>query len=325
MYTIDPGVDGDKHNPAASGFNGLSGFSACNAVTSDYGQKRLLRRREQVHASAFASFAGEPNAITDPIAQSDLSTGRYDSITGLGGQKPGYYRCASSGSSNWLTPPTTLAELLDPANTRAQIPVSVGINPNILNYMTHPYFIGTISTSNCVSRWGVQDPVAPNILDIGNVILSDSFVRTNALTTNPPTYAPVASDFDSGVVYDWGAMALDNITGPSLYAAGNQYPTQSLSGSTVTTTWPRYIGPLGLPLAQNNSIYKLTSELISNSVMGSNSYNGAQNAVVFHFTDTTSLRFLIIEGMAHRFSYGIHPDSGGANSRFHLWCAVEAE
>jgi hypothetical protein len=322
--TIDPGVDGDKHNPQMNGMDGAGAYNICHSQTSDYGNKRLMRRREHVHAAAFATLVGEPNAITDKVEENNLRTGAYNASLNQGGQLDGYYRCPqspSSGNSNLLPIPATIADLLSPTNTRAQVPY-VGTDPQIYNYMSNAYFIGTISTSNCVSRWGSQDPVASGRFD-RNTVLSDSFIRTNDVNIYPATYAPVTSDYDSGVVYDWGTYVLDGITGMSQ----GSYATATDSVTNMTTTFaasfPRFILPMGLPINSASSTYRTMLDLIYNGALGSSGFGTGNDAVAGHAYNTYSTRFVMVEGQSHRFSYTIHPD--GTTPRFGAWCAVEAE
>jgi hypothetical protein len=320
--TIDPGVDGDKHNPQMNNMGGASAYNICHAQTSDYGNKRLMRRREHVHAAAFATLVGEPNAITDKVEENNLRVGAYNASLNQGGQLPGYYRCANGvNSSSVLTPPTTVTDLLDPTNTRAQIPY-VGANPQFYNYMSAAYFIGTISTSNCVSRWGTQDPVVASGIDSANTPFSDSFIRTNDLASFPATFAPVVSDYDSGVVYDWGTYAFDGIIG---IAQGNA--TSGYFGTNMTTTlaatYPRYILPLGLPVNSAGSTYRTMLDLIYNGVLGSNGFGSGSNAFAYHVYDSNNTRYVMRESSYHRYSYNLHADYN--TSRFGAWCALEAE
>jgi hypothetical protein len=321
--TIDPGVDGDKHNPQMNGMNGAGAYNICHSQTSDYGNKRLMRRREYVHAAAFATLVGEPNAITDKVEENNLRRGIYNASLNQGGQLPGYYRCASGpslGSTSLLPAPNTVSELLAPTNTRAQIPY-VGSAPQLNNYSSNAYFIGTISTSNCVSRWGSQDPVAAGGSN-RNTAFSDSVIRTNDLASFPATFAPVASDYDSGVIYDWGSYAFDGITGIAQGNSTSGYFTQS-DTTTMAASFPRFILPLGVPINSAASTYRTMLDLIYNGTLGSSGFGTGNNAESYHIYDTGTTRFQIIEGNSHRYSYTIQGD--WTTPRIGAWCALEAE
>jgi hypothetical protein len=319
--TIDPGVDGDKHNPQMDYMSGGGAYNICHSQTSDYGNKRLMRRREHVHAAAFATLVGEPNAITDKVEENNLRTGAYNASLNQGGQLPGYYRCPQNPSStNNLTPPTTVADLVAPTNTRAQIPY-VGANPQFYNYMSSAYFIGTISTSNCVSRWGSQDPLSSDITN-HNAVFSDSFIRTSDVSVYPATFAAVASDYDSGVVYDWGTYAFDGIIGIAQGNATSGFFSSDMT-TTLAATYPRFILPLGVPINSAGSTYRTMLDLIYNGSLGSSGFGTGSDATAAVITDTGSIRFLLSEGRNHRFAQTLHPDY--TTNRYTAWCVVEAD
>lgn len=321
--TIDPGADGAKHNPVIAGMSPTQAVTLCNAQTTAYGNKRIMRRREYVHAAAFPTLPGEPGAITDRVDESNLRKGSYNASLGIGGQLPGFQRCASGNSSSMLALPTTIADLVSPTNTRAGIvPSGYSGGYNYLNPMTAPYYIGTSSTANCVSRWGSQDPVASSRVEPSqNTVLVDSFIRTNAVTATPATYAPVASDYDSGVVYDWGSYVFDGIIGPAIGTSNNG--VYSFWFNTSFAPYTRFILPMGLAQIPPNTAYKPISELVYNGVLGTNAIFGDSNAGYHTAISLTATRYFATEGDFHRFSMAVQAD--GSSTRYHAWCAVEAE
>lgn len=318
--TVDPGVDGKKHNPPITSINQAAAYNLCSNKSSDYGPKRLMRRREYVHAAAFPKMPGEPNYM-DTTSEYNLREGIYSISLNLGGQLPGFSRCDNSSEASRLLAPTTLSDLLAVTNTRTQL--NDGSYP-ILNTMSYGYFIGTTSTSNCVSRWGAQDPIGIDIYDRHHTIFSDTFLRTNSMATFPPTFAPVASDYDSGVGYDWGNYQFDGTTsGPAIGASGDTYKSFAL-GITNMSMFPKFILPMGVPLVNTvYGSYKNTSDLIYNGALGANAFNGSQNAVITVTFNGSATKYIMNDGYKHRFSYTIRQD--GAHGSNNVWCVVEAE
>lgn len=318
---IDPGEEGKRHYPQLNGFAQAQGYNLCSSQSSAYGNKRLMRRREYIHAAAFATLPGEPNAVFDEISEYNLREGIYSPTLSTGGQLPGYRRCASGSSGNMLALPNTVDDVISASNFRSQM--FTAYTPGILNYMNAPYFIGTPATENCVSRWGAQDPISHTSFDGNNTVFADTFVRTN-IGTNPPTFAPVASDSDSGVVYDWGNYQFDGLTsGLSLYDSATFFKSVSINSSTMTS-YPKYILTMGLALINTSfSAYRNSSDLIFNGTLGPSAFNGGSNATLAHVYDASTARYTMMEGTKNRFSYTIHPDY--SSSRIKVWCAVEAE
>ncbi|MBL7543703.1 MAG: fibronectin type III domain-containing protein [Bdellovibrionaceae bacterium] len=318
---IDPGEDGKRHYPQLNGFGQAQAYNFCSNQSSAYGNKRLMRRREYVHASAFATLPGEPNAVFDEVAEYNLREGIYSSALVTGGQLPGYRRCASGSAASMLTLPTTVADVVAPTNYRSQM--FTAYTPGILNYMNSPYFIGTPATENCVSRWGAQDPISHTSFDGNNTVMADTFVRTN-IGTNPPVFSPVASDSDSGVIYDWGNYQFDGVTsGLTQYDSATFFKSTAINSTTMTTL-PKYILTMGLALINSSfSAYRNSSDLIYNGTLGPSAFNGGSNATLTHVYDATTARYTMMEGTKNRFSYTIHPDI--SSTRIKVWCAVEAE
>ncbi|MCK6598086.1 MAG: hypothetical protein L6Q37_06950, partial [Bdellovibrionaceae bacterium] len=299
---IDPGEEGKRHYPQLNGFGQAQAYNFCSNQSSAYGNKRLMRRREYIHAAAFATMPGEPNAIFDEIAEYNLREGIYSAALSTGGQLPGYRRCASGSAASMLTLPTTVAEVIDSSNYRSQM--FTAYTPGILNYMNSPYFIGTPATENCISRWGAQDPISHTLFDGNNTIFADTFIRTN-IGTNPPAYSPVASDSDSGVVYDWGNYQFDGVTsGLTLYDSATFYKSVSIN-STNMATYPKYILTMGLALINSSfSAYRNSSDLVYNGALGPSAFNGGGNATLAHVYDATTARYTMMEGThSSRFSF----------------------
>lgn len=313
--TIDPMAGGSRHNPNLVVPMGPTAFRLCSAQSSEYGTKRLMRRREHVHAAALATLPGEPGAITDPVAEMDLRTGFFRDSTGEGGQLPGFQRCArytTPNSTHLLPAPASFADFVAATNTRAQIFTTQGYNQNSLSY-----FIGTTSTANCVSRWGSQDPVFNG--EVGNAVLSDSFSNSAGWGT----YTPIASDYDSGVLADWGSYIFDGNIGLKIGLSGGGAYTMSLNPANLTG-YSRYIAPMGLVLKTDNPIYTPLSTVHFNGSLGPNAFNGAPNASVLHNFVTPLNTFYMAEGYYHRFSYKLQTAVSTLYSNS-VWCAVEAE
>jgi hypothetical protein len=324
--TIDPGPATDRHNPVIDLMIPDMASAACNAQTSDYGTKRLLRRREAVHAEALAALPGEPGAITDVVQRARLRQGLE-----------GYTQnqCPYTGSltdARFPTAPTTFdtsaTGMLNAANTRASIMYNA---TDWFNVEGAAYFIGTASTSKCVSRWGSQD-----ILFRGGrnaPWLADMFVRTNATSSYPLQLAPAPSDYDAGAVFDWGSFQFNGVMGPnwcsnSVPYSGCTSTTYDVSVSLTNSVLPyasNFVYAMGVPYISVNSVYATFSQAVASGALGASAY-GVGNNAYNRIYDNGFTRYQMNMGADHRFSFSIFTGgSGNTQNTGSAWCAVEAE
>lgn len=324
--TIDPGPATDRHNPVIDLMTPDLASAACNAQTSDYGTKRLMRRREAVHAEAFATLPGEPGAITDVIQLAHLRDGLE-----------GYTQnqCAYSGSfsdSRFQAAPTTFdaaaTGILNAANTRSSMMYG---GTNWFNTEGVGYFIGTASTSKCVSRWGSQDIISRNSRNAP--WLADMFVRTNATSAYPMQFAPAPSDYDAGAVFDWGSFQFNGVMGPNWCSTSAPYTgcanTNYDVGVLLTNSFLPYVNnfvyAMGVPHVAVNSVYNSFSQAVASGALGSAAYGVGSNAQT-RLYDKGGTRYQMNLGLRNRFSYSVF--LGGTGSTLNTgsaWCAVEAE
>lgn len=309
--TIDPGPDGQKHRPVANNLNPYAAFNICQSKSTEYGRKRLMRHREYIVAAAQPRFAGEPNAVPDRLESLSIE----HSFVGHTA-----YEC---GTNHGLAAPdvSTIAGLLDPANSRGQVTNYSGWGAT--NRMPHSYvyFTGTQKTIRCQTRHGSQDMRAKETL---GMVFSDTFERINATTEYPMKIRGTTSDFDNGnndmMSYDFGGG-----TGPSPGTASGTF-ANALTTSQTATLGTKYIIPMGVPLISWNGITVQNSWNIVDLTMaglfgGDNIGRGGNDSVYFHAN--TSTRFYMHETLNSRWGYFIYPDAGSGN--ISTWCGVEAE
>lgn len=86
------------------------------------------------------------------------------------------------------------------------------------NSYSHPFFIGSLATNKCVSRFGIQDPYATSSYTIGGrfwsefntslgILLMDSFAQDITDDTNDGAkglkFTPISNTLDLGVIHDY--------------------------------------------------------------------------------------------------------------------------
>jgi hypothetical protein len=324
--TIDPGPANDRHNPVIDLMIPDMASAACSAQTSDYGTKRLLRRREAIHAEAFATLPGEPGAITDAVQRARL-------LQGLDGYTQNQCAYTGSLSDSRLAPvPTTFdasaTGILNAANTRSAMNFNV---TDWFNIEGATYFIGTDSTSKCVSRWGSQDIISRGSRNAP--WLADMFVRSNSTSSYPIQLTPAPSDYDAGVVFEWGSFQFNGVMGPNWCSSSAPYSGCSSTSYDVGLSLSNALLPyvnnfvysLGVPYVAVNSVYNTFSQAVASGALGAADYGVGSNART-RLNDSGGTRYQMNMGGTHRFSYSIF--QGGAGSTQNTgtaWCAVEAE
>jgi hypothetical protein len=246
-----------------------------------------------------------------------------DTTTGLGGQTAGFYRCAANDYTYLLSTPTTVADFIAPTNTRASMrPPGSGYYMPDANGR---YFIGTISTSNCVTRWGTQDVLSPNIYGSVQSPMADTFLFTSS--SMPATFVPIASDVDSGVVYDWGTLVFDGVSSMPSPQTTNGTSAQQLLNLNNSASFRRYNPVLGVPILSNNSLYPLFTEVLNKGALGveTTSSTSSTNAQIDQYSNynDANKKFILLDGRYHRFSYNLGGE--GVWRESHAWCVQEAE
>lgn len=312
MVTIDPGPDGAKMRPPAYPHSQMSAAYTCQAISTPYGPKRLLRHREYIVASAFPIMQGEPN-----VNQSYYEEGKIKNRSSLATDLR--YECdigTWAADNNYQAPPADLAAMMtSTTNERMQ---TVATNPN--NHVSR-YFIGTKQTIRCQSRYGIQNLV--NSWE--GIFFSDSLVRINATTSFPIQLRGVTSDYDSGntdlVGFEFGTgtgSMWGNVNG---YAHGPRYMTSNTLGEAWSVWGPKFILPLGLPT--KNGVFPLQQDLWDVSALvdqGALGINGYQDSYAVY--NTTGSRY-VLRGRFGRFGVYLYPEGAIWSASNH--CAVEAE
>lgn len=225
MSTIDPSAQGGYRPPLAFITQTSSSLVCSSNVDSYYGAKRLLRRREFIAAAAFAKFPGEPNYLDDTT----ISTLEAGSTTGA---HSSLYQC-NSNSHYGITAGGFRTTHLAGDSTDA----------------VKSFNIGSLETSNCVSRFGAQDMVGNNWEWNSDQIYCN--YNSTAITT--PYYLAaytclgVISSIDNGNGYsasfDVNGFMFDGTTGPGGSSTVTEWnlPDGSFSASYFNV-------PMGLPL-----------------------------------------------------------------------------
>ncbi|MGK5084836.1 hypothetical protein WDW37_16230 [Bdellovibrionota bacterium FG-1] len=221
-YTNTPSTTVKK--PPLVYFDQNRGADICAAVTDpDYGAKRLLRRREQIVASAWPSITGEPHAVNDSEINY-LEGGMNHPITHACNSNIHYGVSAVGKTFN---------------DSGYELARSAASGPE-------SFVIGSTSTANCISRFGAQD-MAGNVLQW----ISDQLGTCAAATHS---CAGATSLLDSGNT-DLSGFMFDGLGG----GTGNHGPG---GGAAAVTAWQLSLGtfsstyfsvPLGLPLVGNDS------------------------------------------------------------------------
>ena len=222
VYTNAP--SSSYHKPPLTQLNQVDSYKACQAISDPYyGKKRLLRKREFIAASAWATISGEYGAITDTSA-TGVESGSDHSITA------GTFRCAGDYASG-----ITVTSF----NTSGYELVRDITNPS----NSYAFTIGSQGTKNCVSRFGLQDM-------IGNVAeyVSDQLGSCDSTTH---TCSGISSTLDEGN-RDLNGFSFDGSQAPgggSSAITNWTYELFSLApiGSNNYTSM-YFSTPLGLPI-----------------------------------------------------------------------------
>jgi hypothetical protein len=135
-YTIDPGAGHDR--PPQSWLEMSASAKLCNAISVPfYGTKRLWRLRELVAAGAFERMPGDPS----PLSLSEISN-RESGIN-----HPASHACNVN---------THDGVAVGGFRSGDELARDTAISLDSLE-QTQAFVIGSVATSNCVSRYGVQD------------------------------------------------------------------------------------------------------------------------------------------------------------------------
>lgn len=304
MTTIDPGPIGAKHRPNLTGVTATSGFGVCNSKETEYGKKRLFRRREHLVSAALPIFQGEPNSLGSISGRNSMES------AALGVSA---YQCNINSSS--MPPiPTSTTQMVDPANTVAKISAYGTQFPTY----SAPYYIGTTSTIRCQTRWGAQDQVSNNY----GTPFSDVFTRTNGLTTYPVQIRGEVPDLDPGnkdmVGIEYGTGMATNL--PNIASATGQSTALSGNFAAANLLGNYFIPPLGLhisswPGTTQQDLWNYL-DLAAAGTFGSAGFDIYQYPIA---------RNSLFEMPRGRWGQMIFVDPASANYHSSLWCALEAE
>lgn len=211
----------------------------CNAKTDPYyGPKRLPRVREKVAFLAWPTDLGDPYYLTNTV----ISQIKSGNVTLTSKCNTGS-STSNSSTGPWSNPynPTSIAEILTPGNEGAD---SGQLQSGAANFRRN-LFIGSYTSADCVSRYGVQDGV-------GNAQEISSDIWESYLTTTPDvqTFVGGISPFDNGN-RDLAGIRMDGVFGfgGASVVFGSGMPYASTTGINT------FMVPLGLPLATNSSVY----------------------------------------------------------------------
>lgn len=308
--TVDPGPAGSRHKPALTQLSPLGASRICGAQTTEYGNKRLMRRREFIVSTPLPYIQGEENSFAGSLFAFSVP---YNTL------------CSPS-----YTKPATLLDMLAPTN-------SVGYMNGYNSYSSlMPFFVGADATKSCISRFGIQDPM---VIERTGIIFSDMFIRTNG-TTLPPTVRAVTSPFDPGNS-DNGSFSFDGNLGAGfsfLYGASVGYYHQ------MRTNWTEggvtqyacngnknissFIPPLGLPVCTwsgGNQTLRSVADYEMTGALGTGPMNGGATSVHGLVNPTAGMTtYYMTSGLGGRFAYGL-VRSNSVNVISNSICAVEAE
>jgi hypothetical protein len=214
-YTIDPGSN-SAHNPPMVSLDQNRSWDTCQSIVdTNYGAKRLLRHREFVAASAGPWVTGDPGLLSD---------GAIATLEAGNGHTAGTYSCNSD----------THAGVAAAAFGTNELARGIAGGPDSFN-------IGSVGTSQCVSRFGMQD-FAANVWQW----VSDVLDTCNA---GAHTCARAAgAGLDSGN-RDMNNFNFDGVQGPGGGGAnvtGWYFDTPAFGANNFSA-------PLGLPLVGTDS------------------------------------------------------------------------
>lgn len=241
--TIDPGPENLRHRPVLYNMHPVAAAKLCNSQNSEYGPKRMLRRREQLVATPLPYFEGEPGAITEGGERWRVQFG----VTGYKDSTTIYDSGECIGINNTFQGlPATINQLIAPTNQVSRIKTSAWAG--YYNTPQEIYFIGSNATRRCVSRFGVQDPITYSGYGI---LLSDQFSRPQVTANPPPIYQGETSDLDSSNRDFVGFQFNETTMGASLPNAATGYTSYWLGSADNGLNFRKfnYFNPaLGTPL-----------------------------------------------------------------------------
>jgi hypothetical protein len=206
-YTNAPGPGHDR--PPLTNMTVQAAVAICNASTVPvYGAKRPWRQRELVASGAFARLPNDPDFV-DATAITEIEAGL---------NHPATHAC-NVQTHNGVTP------MGFRSGDELARDVAISTDPAEQADM---FVLGSVGTSRCVSRYGVQDLIGNEV-----EILTDQFA---ACGSGVPCVGK-ASSFDAGNT-DLAGLALDGVTG-----AGPTITVQPLE------SFPKVLLALAMPLA----------------------------------------------------------------------------
>lgn len=178
------------------------------------------------------------------------------------------------------------------------------------NGFSSQFFIGSLATNKCTSRFGLQDPFSTSGVSSGGAfatfhntsfgyILSDQFIQraTTNMNSTSPVFESVSNPLDLGVAYDYkynnGANSIQFSNTTSGYSSvginGNESITCTDTDNSNSQTWYR------------NNFFYLTSTTTNSTVISCATPNGANSsaylATIAQKSETDFSGFLPILGL----------------------------
>ncbi|WP_413557672.1 hypothetical protein [Bdellovibrio sp. HCB209] len=320
--TIDPGAAGQKQRPPIHRATPAGAARICSAQPSDYGSKRLLRRREYLAASPLPYIPGEPNAISTSLTVFDAPY--------LTSCNPGTSTPASGATGD-----AALANYLNGTNYQT----AMTVNGTALNtyYYGERYFIGNSQTSSCVSRFGIQDPYT---FTTPGIIFADFFTRSNLGTAPPVMTGTSGSDLDVSAS-DFAGFTFNGVNSPNfgypasygryiwLQNAVTQGTYYGCNAATSAKAITSMVMPLGAPVCSwggGAQTLRNINELTSSGKFGYAHIGAGTRATIRFQSDTNSYSAYVMasEGESNgRWSFSFMGSTDYNTSG--ILCGVEAE
>jgi len=252
--TNDPRANGTHAIPPIQLTNQISAYNACQSkVDTNYGAKRLFRKREFVAAAAWA-ISGEPGAVTDAQI-SALENGTNLPVTS---------GCNSNSASS----------IVAGAFGTTTVSNNSGVGPLYVN-------MASTSTYSCVSRFGIQDLVG-NILEWTSDQVGASSGAPNFITQPAPSLDAGDLDFNN-LIWDGlsgapGGQPLSSFALSALapYNAGFIVPL----GQPVALTASAGLGGVELDNSTNGFLPFKVTHVHSNVAVLNNSASSRGGIVV---------------------------------------------
>jgi len=218
MYTVQPSTT--KRKPPITAVDQISAYAVCNSVSDpDYGAKRLLRRREYIAAAAPPWMPGEPGARSDS-ATLTLQSYSANASPAYGCNAYGHSTTEQNGTYNGVGYNTTQNTFTTGASFASTF------NSNDLSGGTGGgqgiFVLGSIETSKCVSRFGLQDYV-------GNV---EQWVSDQLASCNETAQTCIGgvSNLDGGNI-DFNGFEFDGVQAPGAMTGGQVAGTYGYTNS----------------------------------------------------------------------------------------------